>query len=314
VRPSGLLVAWVLAALAFLLLLGYELLAWRLMSVDALRTALERTNLSNEIRRRDEQIAAELRAQAPLLRDMQSTMAGGDPAAFLTRLGEIAGEKRMRVVAVGSLERQATPQFSKSWHAIQVVAPYAEIRDLAERVEGQRGIIEDVRLEPAPGAATLPPGRPPGQPASEDVQARFRMTALELSPAARQILDRVRAAGRGSADNSAAPLSTAMAEPPLTRDPFAFVVAKTPAPVASRPPVPAVDRLPVALSLSAIVSIPGGSLAIVNNQIVRVGDVVSGHRVESITDTAVSLREPGGPVRTIELPDLGAAPPAPPRR
>jgi hypothetical protein len=42
--------------------------------------------------------------------------------------------------------------------------------------------------------------------------------------------------------------------------------------------------------------------------------VVSGHEVVAITDSAVSLREPGAPTRTLPLPELGAAPPVAPRR
>ncbi|MEK7837944.1 MAG: hypothetical protein AAB328_08165, partial [candidate division NC10 bacterium] len=59
---------------------------------------------------------------------------------------------------------------------------------------------------------------------------------------------------------------------------------------------------------------PGGFHVIVNNQIVKVGDSLSGHRVDRITDDAVVLREPGGGTRTIPLPGLAAAPPAGLRR
>jgi hypothetical protein len=68
------------------------------------------------------------------------------------------------------------------------------------------------------------------------------------------------------------------------------------------------------MELSAIVGFPGGYLAIINNQIVKAGDVVNGARIERITETSVSLREPDAPPRTIELPQLGAPPPAAPRR
>jgi hypothetical protein len=72
---------------------------------------------------------------------------------------------------------------------------------------------------------------------------------------------------------------------------------------------------PAALELKGIVSFPNGFLAIVNNQIVKVGDTVSGHRVERITEHAVTLREPGATTpRTIELPEIAPAAPAAPRR
>ena len=60
---------------------------------------------------------------------------------------------------------------------------------------------------------------------------------------------------------------------------------------------------------------PDGFLAIVNNQIVKVGDTVSGYRVARITENTVTFSMPGAPPRTIELPELAPAPPpAPPRR
>jgi len=90
------------------------------------------------------------------------------------------------------------------------------------------------------------------------------------------------------------------------------VVARPPAGPAL--PVPRVEAPLAPFALSAIVGFPGGYLAIVNNQVVKTGDVVSGHEVVAITDSSVSLREPGAPTRTLQLPELGAAPPAAPRR
>jgi hypothetical protein len=68
------------------------------------------------------------------------------------------------------------------------------------------------------------------------------------------------------------------------------------------------------MELSAIVGFPGGYAAIINNQIVKVGDMVNGATIERITATSVSVREPDAPPRTVELPELGAPPPAAPRR
>ena len=301
----ALLVAWVAVALVFLVLLAYELAQWRALSSEGMRTADERRRLTDEIRLREEQMAAELRARAPMLGEMRWTAGAADPGTFLTRLAELAGDKRVKVVAVGPLERQVTPQWEKSWHAIQVVAPYREIRELAARIEGERGILEDVRLEPAP--APLPPaGRPGVPPPVDEVHARFRVTALELSAPSKRLAERALGAG------SAAPRSALMPPAALARDPFTFVVARAPATPAL--PGPRVEAPLAPLTLSAIVGFPGGYLAIVNNQVVKIGDVVSGHEVVAITDSSVSLREPGAPTRTLQLPELGSAPPAAPRR
>ena len=298
------LVGWVVVALVFFAILGYELAHWRALIDDVERAAAERGRLQEEIRQREAQIARELRGQSRHLSEMQWAPVGGDPSSFLTRLAELAGDKRVKVTAVGPLERQTTPQWVKSWHTVQVVAPYREIRELAARIEAERGVLEDVRLEPAPPP---PAGRAePAAPAVDEVQARFRMTALELAPASRRLVDR--ALGQAAASP---PVLSPAAPAPLARDPFAFVVpARSAAPV----PAPKPEKPPSPLELSAIVGFPGGSLAIVNNQVVKVGDVVSGHRVDAITDTTVTLTEPGAAPRTLQLPELGAAPPAPPRR
>ncbi len=117
---------------------------------------------------------------------------------FLARMADLAREKRMKVMGIGPLEKQSSAQFTKTWHTIQVQAPYREIRELASRVERDKGIIEDVHLEEAPPA--------PGQSASkssptaqDEVQARFKMTALELSPQAKVIIDRALTATGGAA-------------------------------------------------------------------------------------------------------------------
>jgi hypothetical protein len=84
--------------------------------------------------------------------------------------------------------------------------------------------------------------------------------------------------------------------------------------VAAAPEAPREPKPEVLLELKGIVSFPGGYLAIVNNQIVKVGDTVSGHRVERITDNTVVFREPDGASRTVPLPDLVGGAPSGPRR
>ncbi len=323
-NSRGLPLAWFAGILVFVVLLGYELVHWRALAGEGQRAAEERRRLADEVRLREEQLAAVMRSHATLLEDMQwSATTSGDPSAFLTRLAELASEKRLKITAVGPLERQSTPQFTKSWRAVQVVGPYREIRELAARVEREKGILEDLRLEPAPAAA----GRVEGAGAVDEVQARFRMTALDLSAQAKKILDGALAAGGKATRNPSPPVlpgtnPPAQGSPPI-RDPFAFGSGKltvgragppaAPGPPAT-PPAPRPAAPPVVLELSAIVSLSGGYLAIINNQIVKVGDVVSGARVEQISETAVTLREPGEAPRVIELPELGAEPPAAPRR
>ncbi|MBI2529146.1 MAG: hypothetical protein HYV93_24560 [Candidatus Rokubacteria bacterium] len=331
-KDRAMTVAWVVVALVFALVLFYELGKWRSLSTEGVRAAGERVRLSGEIRSREEEIVREMRASAGLLQEMQWSSAGGDPSAFLTRLAELASEKRMKVVGIGNLERQATAQFNKSWHPIQLVAPYRELRDLAARVEAQRGILEDMSI-------SVPKNVLPGTGRSDEVEAKFRMTALELTTEAKRVLERALAAsGAGQAPPGPAlalPLPTPAAGVAQSRDPFTFgATAAAPGapapPVASRRPVaagrtpagtapgapaaPRAETPKVVMELKGIVGFPGGFLAIVNNQIVKVGDGIAGHRVERITEETVVLREPAGGTRTISLPGLAQAPPAGLRR
>jgi len=327
VRDRTLAIAWLVGILAFVVLLGYELNKWRALSGEGQRAAQQRLRLTAAIRATEEQIVAEMRANTAMLQEMQWTSAGGDPSAFLNRIAELVREKRLRVLAVGSLERQATPQFSKTWHTIQIVTPYRELRELAGRVEGEKGILEDMRVALPPDQAARP-----GGPVRDEVTASFRMTALELTADAKRILDRALASA-GTASPAAPPAApgpmalsvpTRLAEAvPPARDPFQFggpipVAASPgrPTTTAGRPPVTATPAAPdVPIEVSGIVAFPGGYLAIVNNQIVKAGDTVSGYRVERITEGVVTLRAPGtGGTRTVPLKDLAAAPAAGARR
>ena len=75
-----------------------------------------------------------------------------------------------------------------------------------------------------------------------------------------------------------------------------------------KPPAP--QKPLMSMEVRGIVSFPGGRLAIVNDQIVKVGDRVDGHRVEDITDNEVRLRQPDGKPRFVRPPNIAAVSPA----
>ena len=155
------------------------------------------------------------------------------------------------------------------------------------------------------------------------------MTALELTPDAQKVFERAVAAsgaGRQRARRPVAGAAPARAAPAevgsAARDPFTFVagVRRPPPPAgaarrpaAPRPAAPGGARraraAPGGFELKGIVAFPGGYLAIVNNQIVKAGDTVLGHRVERITEDSVLFREPGGGTRQVSLPGLTDGPP-----
>jgi len=307
--PRTIGVCWILLVVLFVLLLGLEFSKWRSITTEAALAASERQRLTTEIQNRERQLVAEMQKSAGLVQNIQWTSTSGDPSAFLTRLADLAREKRMTVLAVGPLERKASPQFTKSWHSVQVRAPYREVQELASRIEQDRGVLEDVHVEPAPG-------QPENLTGGGEVQARFKLTALELSPQAKLIIERTLAASSGSGKSSAAaPMGLPVPSSPQGtstsgRDPFVFLTPPTPP---ARPGAQTAAAPLPEVGLGGIVSFPDGFLAIINNQIVKVGDTVNGYRVERITDHSVTLSLPGTAPRTIELPEMAPAP-APPRR
>lgn len=319
-KERALLIAWVGGAVVFVLLLLWGVNSWRSVSTRGAQARTEREGLTREIRLKEEEIVKVMNTHGALLREMQWTSAGGDPSTFLTRLADLAQGSRMKITAIGPLERRATAQFNKSWHTIQVTAPYRDVRELATRVEREKGILEDMVLDvPAPGSA-------PTQ-AQDEIHARFRMTALEITAEARRILDRALAASRtGPTDGAGTTGSLALPVPPgasAGRDPFTFGTAPAPPRVAAKPrpgaaAAPPPEPRPVEplaqFEVKGIVGFPGGALAILNDQIVKVGDEVSGHRVERIGEQDVVLRQPDGKERTVVLNELSAVAPQAPRR
>ena len=322
-RRLAFTIAWIALPLLFLAGLAWEMSAWRALKDREGRAQGEISRLAGAIRAQEGEVTREMSANAALLKEMQWSSDRGDPSAFLTRLAELAEGARLKILAIGPLAHQASPQFSKSWHTVQVLAPYRELKVLATRIEQDGGILEEVLLQPQPDGAQEE------RADRDEIRAQFRMTAMELTGEAKTILQRVVVASGGipgSPGKPEAPLALALPRKgeeatARIRDPFKFVVT-TPPPTAiaagpKGPPPPAkveAAKPLIPMEVKGIVTFPGGYLAILNNQIVRVGDVVSEHQVERITDSEVVLRQPDGFPRTVALPDFGVVRAGPPRR
>jgi len=317
VRERELAIFWIALAVVFVGgLFGLYQYSRSLRSSGALAAA-EVARLKTAIEQKQKEILSEMKSNASTLQEMSWTGTTGDPVAFLSRVAELTQGSRLKVLAVGPLEQQATPQFSKSWHALTVQGPFQDLVDLASRVEGERGTLDNVSVEaqalqaPAPAQqGQAPPPRP-----TPEILAKFRVTALQLTQQARKIIeDAAKASGvsltpPSGSSGLALPVPTAASE---FRDPFAFG-----GPV-DRPRMAEGSVPRAAFDLQGIVGFPGGHLAIVDNQIVRTGEKVKGYTVEHITDTAVLLRQPDGTPRRLSLPDIGAVAsrkqPAPPAK
>ncbi len=317
-RERELAILWVVVVAVFVLGLLGLLQYSRSLRTSGAQAAAERARLTAAIEQKQKEILAEMRLNAGILQEMAWSGTTGDPAVFLSRVAELAEGSRLKVFGIGPLEQQTTPQFSKSWHAVTVQGPFQDLVEFATRVETDRGTLENMAIEVpqrASGATVSGPQGQPPAPVSPEVQAKFRVTALQLTPQARRIIED---AARASGVSLTPPTpQTGLALPvPSTssqfRDPFAFA-----APVdRGRSAEATAPR--TAFDLQGIVGFPGGHLAILNNQIVRTGDRLAGHTVEHITDSAVLLRQPDGTPRRLSLPDIGAAAgkrqPAPPAK
>lgn len=321
---------WIVTAVVFGALLVWELETWRALDARRREAGLTRTQLSATIKTKQEEVLREIRSQGSV-GEMQWSMERADPAVFLNGLAEIARGTRLKILAIGPLEHTTTPQLVKSWQTVQVTAPFADLKDLVARIERDRGLLEDMVLE-----IVRDPARP-REPETREIQARFKMTSIEVTGDAEVALQRVLAANRGPGRPPSGETVAALPLPMKStdhagRDPFAFVgpgVAAAPkkkpaatAPVARRPPSrgtapgateefgdiaatpPDQSRSTASapMDVRGIISLPDGFLAIVNNEIVRAGDMVDNHRVEKITATTILLRRKDGESRLLTLP------------
>ena len=301
-RGRGLAVGWIVMAMVVLAGLGWTVAQTISLGTLGATADAQRAGLARALEASRQRIQAELVANTDLLKEIRWNPDRATAADVLRRLADLA-RGQAKVLAIAPLEQEPAARYRKSSHRIDMVASFRELVDFATRVEREGGILEDIVLEI--------PERKSSEAGPDAVRARFRLTTIEPSDDTRRIMERVLAA---SARSSKSPLAAALTLPiaagaegtlPPLRDPFRFVEAPRPrAPVRLVAPAPA--SAPV--SVKGIVKFPGGNLAIVNDQIVKVGDVVDGHRVVEIADGKVILRAPEGGSRSALLPGFSAAP------
>lgn len=340
-RTLGLV--WVLAGVVFVVLAYWGVSTWRSLLVRGQAVAAQRTQLATEIKSRQEEMMKEMRS-TNVLQEMQFSVERADPSVFLTGLADLTQGTRIRVLAITPLERLTTPQFVKSWQTVQLTTPFQDLRELATRVEREKGILEDLVIE-------VPQTAPVVSGASPEIQAKFKLTSMEITGEAKRILQRAMAVARAAPGPAPAPeqslslpfparpptaatsardpfLFAAPALPPVPKPPVRVATGRRPAaapgpgrpfqitapPITTSPPVatptdPTAPPRPLArMEVKGIVGMPDGYLAIVNNEIVKVGDTIDGHRVERITATDVVLRQPDGTQRSLTLPSVVSPP------
>ena len=308
-KGRGLAAGWIVMVLVVVAALGWTVAKTISLGRSGATADAERAGLARALEASRQNIQAELVANADLLKEIRWSPDRATAVDVLRRLADLARGGQAKVLAIAPLEQEPAARYRKSSHRIDMAASFRELLDFATRVENEGGILEDVVLE-------NPLAKPGGEKGPDALRAQLRLTTIEPSDDTRRIMGRVLAA---SAKSSKSPLAAALSLPiearawatPLPlRDPFKFAEAPRPRgparPVAlARPPSPA-SPAPV---VKGIVKFPGGALAIVNDQIVKVGDVVDGRRVEEIVDGRVVLSEPAGGSRSVPLPGFGATPP-----
>jgi hypothetical protein len=314
VKGRGLAVGWIATVLLIIIALGVTItqtisLGRSGVSADAERSVLARQLESNRQRMQDE-----LAAKLDVMKDMRWSAERPTAADVLRRLADLARDGHAKVSAVAPVDKEAGARSRESSHRVEMTASFHEVVDFATKVERDGGLLEDVVLE-------TPQAKPGGESAADALSAQFRLTTIEPSDDARQIMRRVLAAStknpKLSLTSLALPMETQIRATPDLRDPFRFAEAparpRRPATMtastaaAQAPPAPVV----VPLTVKGIVKFPGGMAAIVNDQIVQVGDVVEGRRVEEIANGRVVVHEPGGGSRSVPLAGFSSIPPAP---
>jgi hypothetical protein len=301
VTGRKLLATWVAMVLILVVALGWAVQQW--LSLGRLGTTAdaEHARLSAELGVQRQIIQKELLGNVDLLKEIRWRPERGNPDAVVRRLAELVQGGQAKVFAIAPLEREVTARFRKSWHRIEMGAPYPELVQLAAKVEHEGGILEEVVFEM---------DRKAGDTAAGPVRAQFRLTAMEPSDEAKRILDRAVVAARQAGPQAPVaaltlPIEDLIAKPNAQlRDPFAFVQR-----AASKPGAPAF--VPGPIVLKGIVKFPGGNVAIVNDRTVKVGDTIDGQRVDEISDGRIVLRQPGGGTRVETLPGIATVLPGP---
>jgi hypothetical protein len=312
-------VAWIATAVVLLLALVWMVSQAITLGRSGASADLQHADLARQLTTSRQRIQDELVAKVEVLKDLRWNADRASAADIVRRLADLARDGHATVSALAPVEKEATARTRESSHRVEMAASFHEIVDFATKVERDGGILEDVVFE-------IPAKTSEATAAVEGLTAQFRLTTIEPSDDARQIMRRVLAA---SAGHPRIALTSALALPmdvqspatPSLRDPFQFtemssrrrgpttvtVIAAPPTAAAPSPAPPVAAPLVV----KGIVKFPGGTMAIINDQIVKIGDVIDGQRVEEIADGKVVLHEPGSGSRSVPLAGFAPVPPAP---
>jgi hypothetical protein len=270
--------------------------ASRELQAERQKAEQERQRLEATLKDLDAQFKGEEDRYARILGRFPWLAERSDGTAFLTRLGDVVTGLSLKVMAIGAVQREATVQLEKLGRQVRVAGRFADNLRLVENVEQHKGFLEELKIQ-----RLQPKG---GEEASEEIEAQFRLSSVELTPDVRQHMRAFIAAlpdgsKSGLVDLDGSPLlpvpeKADPAQVASLRDPFKRLGAihKQVVPVETKAP-PAEAGFPN-LILSGIIESPTMRAAIINHRTVKEGERVEGILVEAIRTHEVMLRSPFG--------------------
>ncbi len=297
-NPRVLWFGWI-GLIPVALLLAFMLLYWLPQAAYKGRTVYgERIKLQVQLEQIEKEIKRDLERYTDILKRFPWIIEGAGGTLFLTRLSEVAGGQRLKILAIGSLERNKVGQVEKVGRKVELIGSYSDVVRLVERVEHNRGIMQGLKIE----ASDLK-GR---TAARGDLQAQFKMATIELTPDIREKLRSLLASTPGASTGEAKEAGRSLALPAprieqglnlaQSRDPFRAVGMKLAAGAGD-----SVSPLFPKVTFSGIVSLPDKKAAIINNEMVQEGGRTGEIMVEKITDSEVVLKS-GSEVKRMQIP------------
>ncbi len=148
------------------------------LQAERQKTEQEWQQLEATLKDLDAQFKGEEERYARILRRFPWLAEPSDGTAFLTRLGDVVTGLSLKVMAIGAVQREATPQLEKLGRQVRVAGRFSDNLRLVENVAQHKGFVEELKMQ-----RLQPKG---GEEAVEEIEAQFRLSSVELTPDVRK--------------------------------------------------------------------------------------------------------------------------------
>jgi len=252
----------------------------QLASLVNMRKALE-----TDYQKAEDTLKKDLTRYVKVLRRFPWLLESGSGTAFLTRLSDVASDHLLKIVGVGPLERKTIGQVERIGRRVKVSGSFSDILGVVEKVERNRGIMDGLTVK-----LSDQKGKNNGV---EKLEAQFSLVTAELSTPVRKRMRSLLVTALDSKEANGVPVVSAPQiewnfEVAALRDPF-LPVRPFEAKEKAKKVTAAIPSFPE-VRLSGIVSLLNKKMAIINDQMLGVGDRFDGILVEQVTDDAVVLK------------------------